>query len=63
VSELLLDEPRLTQMGQAARQVVQENQGALQLSLDQIARFLPAQGSSPEERAGGFLFTLSGSGS
>jgi 3-deoxy-D-manno-octulosonic-acid transferase len=63
VSELLLDEPRLTEVGQAAWQVVQENQGALQLSLDQIARFLPAQGSSPEERAGGFLFTLSGSGS
>ena len=63
VSELLLDEPRLTRMGQAARQVVKENQGALQLSLDQIARFLPGQGSSPDAPAGGLLFTLSSSGS
>lgn len=63
VTELLQDEPRLTRMGQAARQVVQENQGALQLSLDQIATFLPVQGSSPDAPAGGLLFTLSSSGS
>jgi 3-deoxy-D-manno-octulosonic-acid transferase len=63
VGELLLDDPRLTRMGQAARQVVEENQGALQLSLDQIARFLPGQGSSPDAPASGLLFTLSSSGS
>jgi 3-deoxy-D-manno-octulosonic-acid transferase len=48
LTELLLDEPRLLKMGQAARQVVEENQGALHASLDQIALFLPDQVASSD---------------
>ncbi len=64
MTELLMDPTRLAGMGQAARQVVQENQGALQLSLDQITAFLPGRGSSSDaSAAGGLVFTLSSSGS
>ena len=45
LTELLLDKPRLLKMGRAARQVVEENQGALRASLDHIALFLPDQPS------------------
>ena len=59
--ELLLDKPRLTKMGQAARQVVEDNQGALQVSLDQIAAFLADSGASAGATAGGLHVTLSSS--
>jgi hypothetical protein len=58
---LLLDKPRLTKMGQAARQVVEDNQGALQVSLDQIAAFLADSAASAGATAGGLHVTLSSS--
>jgi 3-deoxy-D-manno-octulosonic-acid transferase len=61
IIELLLDKPRLTKMGQAARQVVEDNQGALQASLDQIATFLAGSGASGGATAGGLHVTLSSS--
>lgn len=60
---VLKDEPRLARMGQAARQVVQENHGALQRSLDQITAYLPRSDSSADASAGGLVFTLSSRGS
>ncbi len=46
--ELLGDAASLNRMGQAARQVVADNQGALQRSADIIAALLPALGPSAE---------------
>ena len=60
---VLKDESRLARMGQAARQVVQENQGALQRSLDQISAFLSDPGSPPDPSARPLLVTLSSRGS
>jgi 3-deoxy-D-manno-octulosonic-acid transferase len=45
LTDLLRDDPRLLKMGQAARQVVEENQGALHASLDQISLFLSDRAS------------------
>ncbi|WP_447602296.1 3-deoxy-D-manno-octulosonic acid transferase [Nitrospira sp. Nam80] len=59
LAAVLSDESRLARVGQAARQVVQENQGALQRSLDQISAFLPASDSAPDAPVGGLVFTLS----
>jgi 3-deoxy-D-manno-octulosonic-acid transferase len=63
LTAVLKDEARLARIGRAARQVVQENQGALQRSLDQISAFLPGADSSPDAPAGGLVFTLSSRGS
>ena len=46
--ELLSDPATVNRMGQAARQVVADNQGALQRSADIIAALLPARGPSTE---------------
>jgi 3-deoxy-D-manno-octulosonic-acid transferase len=48
IGELLHDPDLLRRMGQAARQVVADNQGALQRSADIIATFLPGQEASTE---------------
>ncbi|HJR77586.1 MAG TPA: 3-deoxy-D-manno-octulosonic acid transferase [Nitrospiraceae bacterium] len=61
ITELLLDEARLISMGQAARQVVKDNQGALQASLDQIAAFLPDREVSAGTAAGDLLAIVSSS--
>lgn len=58
VIELLHDESQLMQMGRAAREVVQENQGALQVTLDQIAAFLPDSAAPPDATAGRLFATL-----
>jgi 3-deoxy-D-manno-octulosonic-acid transferase len=51
IGELLHDADLLRRMGQAARQVVADNQGALQRSADIIAKFLPGQ-EAPTESGG-----------
>ena len=48
--ELLRDPVALQRMGQAAQQVVADNQGALQRSAEIIATFLPARGTSKNAR-------------
>ena len=48
VQELLGDPAALSRMGQAARQVVADNQGALRRSADIIAALMPARGASTE---------------
>ena len=47
---LLRDPAALLRMGQAAQQVVADNQGALQRSAEIIATFLPARGTSKNAR-------------
>lgn len=59
---VLSDQSRLEKMGEAARRVVQENQGALERSLEQIVAFLPPEGSSPGAAPGSLTFKLSSSG-
>jgi 3-deoxy-D-manno-octulosonic-acid transferase len=59
---LLQDESRRAAMGEAARRVVQENQGALEKSLDEIADFLPREGFSSAEAADALSLKLSSSG-
>jgi 3-deoxy-D-manno-octulosonic-acid transferase len=61
MTELLRDDSRLVRMGQAARQVVENNQGALQASLDQIAPFLRDREASAGAAAGDLLATVSSS--
>ncbi len=48
VAARLRDRPALHRMGQAARAVVHENQGALGRSLDQIGKVLDSHGLRPE---------------
>jgi len=58
---LLGDPSRIRAMGVAAQQVVLQNQGALQRSLDIIAEFLPGSGRSVPPPAEVLACGLSGS--
>jgi 3-deoxy-D-manno-octulosonic-acid transferase len=61
MTEVLLDDSRLLELGRAARRVVEENQGALQVCLDQIARLLSDRDAFPGKTAGSRATTLSSS--
>jgi 3-deoxy-D-manno-octulosonic-acid transferase len=61
--EVLRDQLRLKEMGQAARQVVQENQGALKRSLEEITTLLNGPRTARVAAPGRCVATLSGGSS
>ena len=61
LGRLLGDPSRVKEMGAAAQQVVLQNQGALQRSMDVIAEFLPGSERSVPPSAEALAYGLSGS--